>query len=227
MPGLCRSHSRSNIVFRPHLDVRPRLFRNLLLHPVPPPQISNPLHPSQVAPPLKCPFPSSLDSLPLQQTPHRLRQSFPTLLLFRQLLPALRRQPVIPCPPIVLRCPPLRADPPVLLHPVQRRVQRSFLHPQRILGYPLYVHGDPVPMHRPPRQRLQHQQPQRPLQHIILRLIHFSFSQALISRHSYSYLYVSTLAMSTLFHSIWPKWLSHSLPESSSSIHINSPFYDP
>src|SRR4051812_2942628 len=71
-------------------------------------------------------------------------------------------------PPVVLGNPPLRLDPPPLLHPVEGRIERPLLDPQRVGG----LAGDPphhrIAVERPPRQGLEDQDVERPLQQVHL-----------------------------------------------------------
>src|SRR5215470_2118805 len=70
----------------------------------------------------------------LQNPADRPNHLLPTRRLRDQLLSARRRQPVIPCPAIVLRCPPEGRDPAAILQPMKGRIKRPMLNLEDILG---------------------------------------------------------------------------------------------
>src|SRR5690606_40352438 len=64
-------------------------------------------------------------------------------------------------PPIVLRNPPVRLHQPALLQAVEGLIQSRVADLQRPGGAPFQPAGDLEAMHRPPRERLQHQDVKR------------------------------------------------------------------
>src|SRR5262245_31486824 len=95
---------------------------------------------------------------------------------FRELRPAraFHSQVLFPCggqaidldPLIVLGDLPLRADPFLPLQPVQRRIERTGVYLQRLVGIGSDSLTDAVAMLWPPLQRLQDEHVQRPLQQL-------------------------------------------------------------
>ena len=65
---------------------------------------------------------------------------------------------------IVLGEPPLRLDPSALIETMQRRIQRPFADDEHFAGELLNPPRDRVPVRRPPRERLEHEQIERSLQ---------------------------------------------------------------
>src|SRR5207245_3539397 len=94
------------------------------------------------------------------------RQLVPFAGLNRQLPPPLRRQPVELRSPVVLRDSRFDRNPSSLDQPVQRRIQRSLLDLQHIVGVELDCLCNGVPVRRPQQQRTQNQQVQGPLQQL-------------------------------------------------------------
>src|SRR5580700_1181757 len=79
--------------------------------------------------------------------------------LDRQLFAARRSQLVIPSPAVASRRAPLRGNPSLNEHPLQRRVQRSFFDLENVIRYPLNGIGDLISMHfAGARQTFQNQQ---------------------------------------------------------------------
>src|SRR5215472_8896855 len=112
----------------------------------------------------------------LQHAGYGLGQLAPALLLAGQLPSPRHGNRVVAGPPVVVTGPPFGADPALLRHAMERRIQRSLLDPERVSGNGLNVHGNAVSVHRSAtRQRLQHQQIQGPLKAVIGMLAH-SFS---------------------------------------------------
>jgi len=97
----------------------------------------------------------------------------PALPLRGELAATLGRQRVKPRLAVLVSHSPFRFDPTLLLHAVQRRVQRAFLDAQQLIGTALDVRGDRVAVHRLPRgQRAEDQQGQCALQHVVLARAH-------------------------------------------------------
>src|SRR4051794_36150149 len=71
-----------------------------------------------------------------QHPPHPFRQSPPALLLGVELPPPFRSNRIESRLPILFRLPPLPPNPTVLLHSVQRRIERSLLNPQQLVRNP-------------------------------------------------------------------------------------------
>src|SRR6185369_4862540 len=69
-------------------------------------------------------------------------------------------------PSIIFRHSPLRLDPAAFLHAVKRRIERSILDFEQILGSLVYTLNDTVAVHLPTRQSIQDQQLQRPLHQV-------------------------------------------------------------
>src|SRR5690606_35874631 len=61
-------------------------------------------------------------------------------------------------PPVLVGGAPLAVDPPLLLEPLERGVERSLAHPQRLLRELLQALADGPAVHRLQRERLQDQQ---------------------------------------------------------------------
>src|SRR5258708_24408228 len=90
-----------------------------------------------------------------------------------ELFPAGARQRVIFGLAIVVRNAPLRGDPPALLQPQQRRVQRALIQLQQVLGNLLDALRDAVAVQRPQRiERLQNDQVQGSLENLASRRGH-------------------------------------------------------
>src|ERR1700680_5184476 len=112
-------------------------------------------------------------SLRAQQTRDDPGHALPAFRLRGELLPARARQRVILGLAIVVRDAPLRADPPALLQPQQRRVQRPLVQLQQVLGNLLNALRDTIAVQRPKRiKRLQHNQIQGSLQDLTSRCGH-------------------------------------------------------
>src|SRR5688500_9527738 len=65
---------------------------------------------------------------------------------------------------VVLRKPPLGADPPPPLDPVERRIERAFLNAQHVVRHLHDPLPDPEPVQRPDRDGLEDQHVERALQ---------------------------------------------------------------
>jgi len=86
-------------------------------------------------------------------------QSSPRLALILELFPPESRNRILLRVTPLGRDLPLRRDPPILLHPVQCRIQRPFLHLNRVLRHRSDLRAQPIPMQRPTRfERPRHQQ---------------------------------------------------------------------
>src|SRR5271165_1485578 len=97
----------------------------------------------------------------ISRLPHhaidRRRHRLPARLFRAELFPSRRCQFIDPCPPPVLLVDPFGPYPSRLFHPMKRRIQRPFLHPQHFPRNVLNGRHDGVPVQpRPPRQDLQH-----------------------------------------------------------------------
>src|SRR6185437_16386954 len=80
---------------------------------------------------------------------HRFRHLLPLRFLDRKLLPALFREPVVLELPVAARgCLPFRGDPAFSCQTVQRRIKRTVLHLEEVIGAALNVFADLVPMSR-------------------------------------------------------------------------------
>jgi hypothetical protein len=76
-----------------------------------------------------------------------------------QLFAARRSQLVVPSAPVANRRAPLRGDPSLDEHPLERWVQRSFFDLENVIRYPLNGIGDLISMHfAGARQSFQNQQ---------------------------------------------------------------------
>ena len=84
-----------------------------------------------------------------------LGQAGPVLFFLCKLLPAGGGEAIVARAAIVLGNAPLRGDPAILLHAVQRRVERTFLDSQDVIRNPLDMQGDAVAMHRALGQSFQ------------------------------------------------------------------------
>src|SRR5437867_699061 len=82
-----------------------------------------------------------------QNALHAAAQPRPALLLERQLPSARLRDRVEPRLAVLLREAPLRPQPSVLGHAVERGIERAFLDAQKIRGHALDARGDRVPVH--------------------------------------------------------------------------------
>src|SRR5665647_1057213 len=82
-----------------------------------------------------------------------------------RLLPP-RRGPVVLRAPIVLGGLPLAVDPPALLEPLQRRVERSLIHIERAARELLDALADPPPVHGLEGERLEHEEVERAAENV-------------------------------------------------------------
>src|SRR5215510_11594109 len=92
-----------------------------------------------------------------QNSPHRFAQPFPVRSLGSELLATGLRQFVIFCTAIVLRSSPLSFDPALFLHAIERRIERSLLDFQDVVGGLLNPLNDFVSVQRPARERSQNE----------------------------------------------------------------------
>ena len=119
------------------------------------------------APPMLC-----LRLTKAEHQAHCIGDPTPVFTLFGELLPAKVGDPVEAGAAVVLAQAPRGANPAVLLHAVQRRVERSLFDPQNFVRDPLDVEGDALAVHRLALDGLQHQQRQGALQVIATRSGH-------------------------------------------------------
>ena len=99
-----------------------------------------------------------------QDTEDRLRITLKCGGLSHELATASRRQPIVPRLAIVLGYTPLGGDPRALFHTVERGVERAFLDVQLVLRGVADPFRNGVAVHRPPREGLQDEEVERPLQ---------------------------------------------------------------
>src|SRR6185436_5036017 len=99
--------------------------------------------------------------------PHGGGEALPVFILDRELALSLRRELVEFGAAIVFGNSPARADPSLLLDPVQRRIERSLLDPQRVAGCLLDAQADAVAVQRPAFEHTQDQHVERALQHVL------------------------------------------------------------
>src|SRR6266850_1091570 len=102
----------------------------------------------------------------------------PAVRLFGELLAPGRSQPVIARLPVVLGGAPERRNPLAIFEPMERRVQRSVLDRQHVVGLPFNGVGDRVPVCRADGQCFQDQQVERPLEKIACFLSISTFCHA-------------------------------------------------
>src|SRR4029079_14282529 len=96
----------------------------------------------------------------------RAGQALPVLLLLGELLPSLAGELIELGLAVVLGIAPFRLDQPLLLQPVQRRIERSLVHLQHVLRELLDPLGDSPSMHRVTGERAQDQEIQRALKQV-------------------------------------------------------------
>ena len=102
------------------------------------------------------------DHLFFQQPAHHGDGARPVVGLGGQLLSAARRDRVKARPPIRLAETPRARDPPFLLEPEQRWIDRPLIERERALGYLLDPPRDPVPVQwTKPLERLEHHEIER------------------------------------------------------------------
>src|SRR6478609_4059551 len=100
-----------------------------------------------------------------QHARYTCTQPRPTRLLDLELPPPRRRDRIELRLAVLLRRSPLRFEPPVLRHPMQRGIERSLLDAQEIRGHTLNMRRDRIAVQRTLRvQRLQDQQHQSALE---------------------------------------------------------------
>ena len=100
-------------------------------------------------------------------------QARPTFLFERELLATRPGDAVELGFAVLLGGSPLGAEPSVLLHAVERGVERSFLHAQEVGRHTLDVGRDRVAVHRASRlERLEHEERQGALQDVVLGARH-------------------------------------------------------
>src|SRR4029077_14554575 len=75
-----------------------------------------------------------------------LREALPVLFFVGKLFSAVDGQPIVASAAVVLGDAPLRADPTVLFHAVESRVERAFLDTQDVLGNHLDMESNAVAM---------------------------------------------------------------------------------
>src|SRR5436190_7329542 len=92
------------------------------------------------------------------------RQTLASSGLLTELAPAAGGQGVVLGSAVVLGDYPLRLDPAFPGHAVERWVEGAFLDGERVVGDRLDPAGDSIPMHGPPREGLEHEQFDRPLE---------------------------------------------------------------
>src|SRR6266576_1750942 len=109
-------------------------------------------------------FVASLFLIRLQHARDRVRKLRPFRAFSCQLLLSRGRQLVKLCSLLILGDSPFRFDPFLFFQPVQRWIERTRIHLQQLAGAIPDRHANPITMLRPPLQRLQNQQVQRPLQ---------------------------------------------------------------
>ena len=98
-----------------------------------------------------------------------VREPRPTRFFELELLSPRRRDRVELRFAILLGRAPLRAEPSVLRHAMQRRVERSFFDAQQVRRHALDVRRDRVPVHAPLRiECLEHEEHERALQDVVL-----------------------------------------------------------
>src|SRR5688572_18600368 len=98
--------------------------------------------------------------------PHQL---VPAGRLLDQLLPACRREAVVPRLAVVLRGSPKRRDPSTVLKPVQGRIKGAVLDLQNVLGAALDRVCDGLAVGRSEYERLEDQHVEGPLDHFGLQ----------------------------------------------------------
>src|SRR5665213_1159992 len=111
------------------------------------------------------PHVSSASGVPYQQS-NRGREALPGLQFPFQLLPAIASQRIHLRAAPQIRLLPRRADPALILQPVQPRVQRSLPDRQSVAREHLYPFGDPPAVQGLTRDGFQNQQIERSLQQI-------------------------------------------------------------
>src|SRR5262245_48333541 len=111
----------------------------------------------------------------LQNLADRLGESFPVRRLDGELFAPRAGQFVILGATIVFRSAPLGLDPALLLHSVERRVERAFFDLQYVFGRLLNPLRDFVTVERAARERLENQHRQCALKQVRFRLSHNSF----------------------------------------------------
>ena len=84
----------------------------------------------------------------------------------RDLAPPRVGQEVVARPAVVLGDPPLRVDPALPLHALERRIQRALLDREHVARHGLDPLGQPPPVHRLQRERAQHEELERALQNV-------------------------------------------------------------
>src|SRR5262245_2990088 len=101
-----------------------------------------------------------------QNSSHCFAQSLPVRSLGSELLATGLSQFVIFCAAIVLRSSPLGFDPTLLLHAIERRIERTLLDFQDLVGRLLNPLCNLVSVQRPARERSQNEHRQSPLQQV-------------------------------------------------------------
>src|SRR6185312_3170875 len=90
----------------------------------------------------------------------------PTRRLRADRAPAGRREAVVFRPPVVLGRPPVALDPPLLLEPLQRGIERPLIDVEGPARELLDACADPPPVHRLEGERFQNQQIEGPTQDV-------------------------------------------------------------
>src|SRR6476619_3166336 len=108
-----------------------------------------------------------------QDAGHAVAQPRPALFLERELLSAGGGDRIEPRFAILLRRPPLRAQPAVLLHAMKRRIERPLFDPKEIARRLLNVRRDRIPVHPAIRaERLEHEESEGALKDVVLLFGH-------------------------------------------------------
>src|SRR4051812_23675894 len=113
--------------------------------------------------------PSPSSGPPLRRPHHqrdRGREPLPRCGFLFELLTPGASQRVVLRAALLLGDAPLRADPPLMLEPLQRRIQGPLLHQQDVVGELPDARGDRPPVHRLEGQRLENEQIQRALDEV-------------------------------------------------------------
>src|ERR1700709_517267 len=104
-----------------------------------------------------------------QNAAHALGETGPALLLLRELFAAGGGERIETGLPVLFRGAPFGAHPAVLLHAVERRIERALLDAEQLGRGLLNVRGDGVAVHLALRfERLEHEESQGSLEDVIL-----------------------------------------------------------
>src|SRR4029078_12041924 len=113
------------------------------------------------------------DSGVAQDAGHAVAQPRPALFLERELLSAGSGGRIEQRFAILLRRPPLRAQPAVLLHTMKRRIERPLFDPKQIARRLLNVRRDRIPVHPAVRAEcLEHEQDECALEDVVFLFGH-------------------------------------------------------